>query len=150
MKVEIFIHRQNLKKYRVKSNFIQFHGIRQAIREIFRKSNVENMDKKLQYPLLPGTVIPLLCSNKGCKDFYETLNRNNENPTSQNKWINIYDIEENTWPEIYSSPYHQTLSSTMQWFQLRINHRLVPTKSICILLKLVRVLYALFAKRKKP
>ena len=61
------------------------------------------MEKKLQYPLLPGTVIPLLCSNKGCKDFYETLNRNNEKPTSQNKWINIYDIEENTWPEIYSS-----------------------------------------------
>lgn len=116
------------KKYGLKSNFIQFHGIRQAIREFFRKSNVENMDKKLQYPLLPATVIPFLCSNKGCKDFYETLNRNNEKPTSQNKWINIYDIEENTWPEIYSSPFHQKLSSTMQWFQFRINHRLLPTK----------------------
>ena len=86
------------------------------------------MDKKLQYPLLPATVIPFLCSNKGCKDFYETLNRNNEKPTSQNKWINIYDIEENTWPEIYSSQFHQKLSSTMQWFQFRINHRLLPTK----------------------
>ena len=50
------------KKYGVKSNFIQFHGKRQAIREFLRKSNVENMDKKLQYPLLPATVIPFLCS----------------------------------------------------------------------------------------
>ena len=65
MKVEIFhLETEFEKKYGVKTNFIQFRGKGQAIRDFFRKFNVENMDKKLQYPLLPATVIPFLCSDK--------------------------------------------------------------------------------------
>ena len=66
--------------------------------------------------------------NKGCKEFYNILNKNNDKPTSQSKWENIYDIEEDTWKDIYSSPFKLNVGTNLQWFQTRINHRLLPTK----------------------
>ena len=41
---------------------------------------------------------------------------------------NIYDIEEDTWKDIYSSPFKLNVGTNLQWFQTRINHRLLPTK----------------------
>ena len=109
-KVEIFHSQTEFeKKIWGKNKLYSVSWHKTSNQGFFRKFNVENMDKKLQYPLLPATVIPFLCSNKGCKDFYELLNRNNEKKnTSQNTWINIYYIEENTWPEILPSPFHQS------------------------------------------
>ena len=60
--------------------------------------------------------------------FYNILNKNNDKPTSKSKWENIYDIEEDTWKDIYSSPFKLNVGTNLQWFQTRINHRLLPTK----------------------
>ena len=72
-------------------------------------------------------------SKKGGKDFYTILNQNLEKPTSQHKWNNIYNIEEETWKAIYSFPFKLSLGTKMQWFQTRINHRILPTKNTCII-----------------
>ena len=57
------------------------------------------------------------------------LNKNCEVPTSKNKWENQYNLEDNAWKEIYYSPFKHSIGTQLQWFQVRINHRLLPTKS---------------------
>ena len=56
------------------------------------------------------------------------LNKNKDKPTSQQKWETIYDIEKETWKNIYAAPFQLFVSTKLQWFQIRINHRILPTK----------------------
>ena len=55
------------------------------------------------------------------------LNRNNDKATPQLKWENIYSIEQETWKIIYSSPFNLSLGTKLQWYQTRINHRILPS-----------------------
>ena len=83
---------------------------------------------KLQNPILPNSISIYFKSIKGCKDFYNILNNNIEKPTSKAKWEQIYDIPNETWKDIFLSPFKYKYSSTLQWFQTRIVHRILPTK----------------------
>ena len=88
-------------------------------------------------PLLPANIHLLIKSKKEGKDFYTILNQNLEKPTSQHKWNNVYNIEEETWKAIYSFPFKLSLGTKMQWFQTRINHRILPTKKYLYNMKYV-------------
>ena len=79
----------------------------------------------------------LIKSKKGGKDFYTILNHNLDTPTSQHKWNNVYNIEEETWKAIYSFPLKLSLGTKMQWIQTRINHRILPTKKYLYNMKYV-------------
>ena len=71
--------------------------------------------------------IYLIKSKKTGKDFYTILNQILDKPTFQHTWNNVYNIEEETWKAIYF-PFKLSLGTKMQWFQTRINHRILPTK----------------------
>ena len=75
---------------------------------------------------------------KGVKDFYDSLNRNDDKPSSQHKWENAYNIEQETWKDIYSSPFKSILGTKLQWFQTRINHRILPTRKLLYIMKYVQ------------
>ena len=83
---------------------------------------------KVQNPILPYSISIYFKSIKGCKDFYNILNYNEEKPTSKTKWDQIYNISNETWEDIYLAPFKYTFSSSLQWFQVRILHRILPTK----------------------
>ena len=123
--------------YDIKTNFVQFLGLKQAIMAYARTYNIISFSKKLHTPLLPASIHLLIKSKKGGKDFYTILNQNSVKPTSQYKWNHIYNIEEKTWKEIYSLPYNLSLGTKMQWFQTRINHRILPTKKYLYNMKYV-------------
>ena len=125
-----FYSEQELKtKYSIKTNFLQVNGIIRSIKEFLKlKTDIKTFTKKLQQPILPTYLTVFVIPNKGCKEFYNILNKNNDKPTSQSKWENIYDIEEDIWKDIYSSPFKLNAGTNLQWFQTRINHRLLPTK----------------------
>ena len=80
----------------------------------------------------------LIKSKKGGKDFYIIFNRNNHKPTSQLKWENAYNIEHENWKALYSSPFNSSLGTKLQWFQVRINHRILPTRKYLHTLKYVQ------------
>ena len=86
------------------------------------------INKKVHNPILPNHISIYYKSIKGCKDFYNVLNKNNECPTSKTKWEQIYNISNETWKDIFLSPFKFKFSSTLQWFQTRIIHRILPTK----------------------
>ena len=115
--------------FKIKTNFIQYNGLILAIKNYAGQLNILNISKqKESYPIIPHYLLIYLKSRKGSKDFYHILNKNTEKPTSQIKWERLYDIESNTWKEIYMSPFTNKYSTSIQWFQYRINHRILPTK----------------------
>ena len=76
-------------------------------------------------------------NKKGCSDFYNILNKNNDAPTSKSKWERTYNIEKETWKEIYQVPFNIPIRSLLQWFQYRINHRLLSTKLYLYKIKII-------------
>ena len=91
--------------YKIKTNFLTYNGLIASINS-FKSLIQNNVDlKKLEYLLRPNYCWLFFKSARGCYDFYELLNRNVAVPTSQTKWESIYDIEANTWRDIYYSPF---------------------------------------------
>lgn len=122
-------------KYNLKTNFIQFAGIIKALKTLFKDIKIIDV-KKSSLPIIPKDIKLLLKSLKGGSDFYYILNKNEEKPTSKLKWNNVYDIEEETWKNIYDAPFKLMLGTKLQWFQLRIIHRILPTKKHLFNMKL--------------
>ena len=123
--------------FNIKTNFVQYLVLKRAIVAYARTHNVINFSKKLHMPLLPANIHLLIKFKKGGNDFYTILNQNLDKPTSQHKWNNVYNIEEENWKAIYSSPFKLSLGTNMQWFQTRINHRILPTKKYLYNMKYV-------------
>ena len=111
-------------------------AFKQATVAYARTHSIVTFSKKLHMPLLPANIHRLNKSKKGGKDFYTILNQNLDKPTSQHKWNNVYNIEEETWKAIYSFLF-KLLGTKMQWFQTRINHRILPTKKYLYNMKYV-------------
>ena len=125
-------------RYNTKTNFIQFQGIIHAIKDYARKHGIINFTKNLKMPFIPINIFLLIKSKKGGKDFYSILNNNNDKPTSQPKWENTYNIEQETWKDIYVSPFNLPIGTKLQWFQVRINHRVLPTRKLLHKMKYVQ------------
>ena len=58
---------------------------------------------------------------------YDILNINEDKPTAQQTWNNLYNIQEKDWKKIYMYPMKITKYCTLQWFQICINHNILIT-----------------------
>ena len=134
---ELLTESEFKNKYNIKTNFVEFHGIIKAIKLFALKNKINIGNTKLQNPLLPTNIHIYLKSKKGCKDFYNILNKNHEKPAAIVKWEQIYNISEETWKDIFMSPFKYKYSSTLQWFQTRINHRIIPTQKYLFTIKAI-------------
>ena len=114
--------------YNIKMNFLQYHGIKKAIQVYLNKNNILDLTSKLQYPIIPANIQLLLKHKKGSKDMYEALNTNTSLPTAQLKWNLQYNFSKETWKSIYKFPFQKAISTTLQWFQIRINHRILSNR----------------------
>ena len=97
-----------------------------------------NFTKNPKMPFIPINIFLLIKSKKGGKDFYNVLNNNNDKPSSQPKWENTYNIEQETWKDIYASPFNLPIGTKLQWFQTQINHRILPTRKLLHKMKYVQ------------
>ena len=94
--------------------------------------------KDAMLPVIPANITLITKSRKEGKDFCTILNRNEDKPTSQAKWENIYSIEEETWKTTYYSPFQIFIGAKLQWFQIKINHRILPIKKILYTIKYIQ------------
>ena len=96
--------------FHVKTNFIQYQGIVNAIKSFANKNNI-TFNKKCISPIQPPIFSCITKSKRGCQDIYKILNNNKDEPTSKLKWQQIYTIDEQTWDKIFNSPFSNKLSS---------------------------------------
>ena len=121
--------------YNIKTNFLTYHSMVTAINK-YKNKIVDNvLEKNTILPGISYNIKPLISNIKGCKIMYNILNKNTESPTSQAKWKELYNIEDETWEDIYSAPFNITKHTSLQWFQYRINHRLIPTRKYLFTIK---------------
>ena len=66
-------------------------------------------------------------NKQGAKIMYDILNINEDKPTAQQTWNNLYNIQEKYWKKIYMYPMKITKYCTLQWFQICINHNILIT-----------------------
>ena len=70
---------------------------------------------------------------------YKLLSENNDTPTGKTSWNKNYRFDENEWKIIYTEPFKITKNSTVQWFQTRINHKILATNTFLCKINLTNV-----------
>ena len=122
--------------YNVNANFLIYKGIERAIKVMGKKHNIINFSQKLAYPKIPFNINELAKTAKGSKHIYNILNMNTAEPTSKSKWQETLNITDEKWKQIYQYPFLKRISTTLQWFQTRINHRILATRKFLYTIKI--------------
>ena len=66
---------------------------------------------------------------------YKLLNKNNDTPSGKISWNKAYKFDDNERKKIYIEPFKITKDSTVQWFETRINHKILATTHSYVKLK---------------
>ena len=83
-------------------------------------------------PGIPVYYEPLLFYKKCTKIIYKNINTNNITPTSIVKWNSFLLLKgdaEITSQDVFKLCFKLTTDSTIQWFQRRILHRILPVRN---------------------
>ena len=126
----LFTYEEFINKFHLNANFLEFEGLLQSIKALFRKHNI-GRSTKLHYPWIPNNIVDILREKRGSKRMYNILRMNSHYPNSKIKWENIfreYNIQmgENEWTKIHKS-IHFIDDPLLKWFQYRINHLILTT-----------------------
>ena len=68
---------------------------------------------------------------------YNLLNKTTDIPPGKISWTKNYKFEEDEWGKIFSGQFKITKDSTVQWFQSRINHKILATNTLLYKMKLI-------------
>ena len=127
-----FTYEELKRTYNVNINFLQYSGLVRSVTDWKKKLNLENMKNKAESPILPFAFKIYLKSKKGTQDMYKLLNKSTELPSGRIAWDKKYTFNNNEWKTIFNEPFRITIDTTMQWFQTRINHKILATnKFLC-------------------
>lgn len=122
--------------YNVNINFLQYSGLVRSILDWKKTLNLENIKNKVANPVLPFPVQVYLKSQKGTQDMYKILNENKDPPSGKISWGKKYNFDEEEWKKIFREPFIITKDYTIQWFQTRINHKILATNTFLYKIKL--------------
>ena len=107
-------------------HFLEYRGILAAVKEWMQKKDI-TLTKQYS-PYISQNIYTLLKAKKS-KQLYEILKRNQEVPTGKVVWNQIFDLNDEEWEGIFSLPFKLTKNTKLQWFQFRINHKILATNS---------------------
>ena len=84
--------------------------------------NIRNVQK----PMIPPLIKPF--QKFGTKEMYQILIENNTKPACERSWSKALEINipNKIWQEIYKLPF-LIENTTLQWFQFRINNKILGT-----------------------
>ena len=80
----------------IKTNFLQYNGLIEAIKKYLKHIKVETTYKE-SCPFIPFHISTLLQHQKGSKIMYNILNKSNTVPTGQVTWNKVYKFSGKEW-----------------------------------------------------
>ena len=104
---------------------------------------------KISEPFIPVHLIPLILDKKGNKKIYNTLNNNEVKPTGQVKWNERFQITQDDWKNIYHNVFLLIKERKLQWFQYRVNHRILTTNSFLKIIHKTDIDLCTFCRQQK-
>ena len=119
-------------------NYLQYHNLVFAIKKFIDNHNlhIHNNVLNVQFPIINCYLKPILITNNKQKHIYETIVRNSDIPISQTKWNSYFLNSKINWHLINSYIFNCTKDSYIQWFQIRIIHRILATNSLLFKMKI--------------
>ena len=117
-------------KYLFTTNFLQYNNIIHCFRTFLDSLTISHKSIKEVNPLQPLFIKMMNKSIKGCRMFYDTLVYRSNNIISKSKWIRDLDINVLNWKNTYKLPFNILKDTKLQWFQYKINHRILGTNQL--------------------
>ena len=127
---QLLTYEQFQAKYNVRTNFVQFIGIRTSIEAYLRRIQIPIATEPLFNCHWPFNVKLIMKSSKGSKDIYKVLTSKIIVPTCQPKWDRVFENINLNWKQIYSIPAKCCGNTKMHWFQYRLIHRIIATNDL--------------------
>ena len=119
------------KKYKVKTNFLEYNGIIRAIQVHFHLNRFTDVCK-VAAPFQPSNMELLLKQRKGCKVFYDILITSKKGKTTRNKWQEEFVIQNEEWKEFCALNLFFLTDTKLRWFQYRINQSIIATNTLLL------------------
>ena len=115
-------------KYNVKTHFLEYAGLLSATKNYCKSFNFSNENIKIQTPIHPYLIKILNENKQGCKHIYNRLMVNND-IVKFDKWKQELNIEYSP-VKFHIIPFKCCMDKHLQWFQCRINYRILGTNYI--------------------
>ena len=136
------------RKYNVQVNFLQYHGLCNAIRYGFNNKAIP----KLMEPtcIIPEALLLILKVKKGCAHIYNSLLKHKfKECKSLTKWKQQFDFDNTIWSFYYQIPFYSIEDVNLRWFQFKIVNRIIYMKDALLRFKLVTDNLCTFCKNNK-
>ena len=122
-------------KYHIRTNFIQYYGLRESIKVSLVKSEpLYSIDQ----PLRPD-IVSLICRfKKGCSHIYTALlTECNCEQKSLIKWRQDFEIEDTKWRKYCLVAFKCSSEIDLRWFQYKLLNRFLYTNDILYKMKII-------------
>ena len=132
-----FISKESLDEHAgTNTNFLLYQGLINIISKYIEKfEDMPPFDNKTQGPILPTYIKKIVTSPKEEKHIYKILIQNSDIPACQTKWNSEFcNID---WKNVHELVFNLTKDTYIRWFQCRIVHRILGTKSLMLKMKIV-------------
>ena len=105
--------------------------IKLSIKKYLKSINI-TLPVSVTKPLLPLNLKPIIHSKKGCRDFYNILNKKNAEVKATSKWSNKlgFNLSKENWKHIFRIAHKSVQDNVYKWFQIKIIHRILGTRSL--------------------
>ena len=126
--------------------FLFYEGLKRTVSDFIKKSIFASVNK----PNTAGVFISsylnvIVLKQNQNKSIYSTYTFNEEKPTSQNKWNEIFNNID--WKFTHSFVFKNSRDTYIQWLLTRIVHRILGTKSLLYKMKIVNDNLCSFCKK---
>ena len=112
------------------TNYLDYASIVSSVKSYLNKIKITDIGEKIAEPFVPFSISILLKSAKGCKNIYDRIISKNVQPSALQKWS--YELGENQSNiiKLFKLPFICQKNTFLQWFQTRINHRILGTNHL--------------------
>ena len=127
----------------IRGTFLDFKALIDSLPKEWVRKIKDKILPKPEQPQQPKWISVLLKQKKGCGHIYKILRNNNNDVSIQvsciQKWNREFDmaLDDRMWKEIFLIPYRATVETKLREFQLKIIHRIIPTRKFLHKIKFV-------------
>ena len=123
-------------------NFLNYYSIVNSVKAFFSHQDIpfpvtHKILNECHNPSINSYFFHIITKNDINKHVYNTLIKNDETPTSRNKWSIYYNGLNLDWKQIHGNVFKYTRDTYTQWLQTRIVHRIIATNALLFKMKLI-------------